>query len=40
MTPIHHSFEKKGMKEADIVKMFWTVGLVASMLALVYGVWL
>ena len=40
MTPIHHSFEKKGMKEADIVKMFWTIGLVASMLALVYGVWL
>ena len=40
MTPIHHSFEKIGMKEADIVKMFWTVGLIAAMLALVYGVWL
>ena len=40
MTPIHHTFEKIGMKEADIVKMFWTVGLIAAMLALVYGVWL
>ena len=40
MTPIHHTFEKLGMKEADIVKLFWTIGLIASMLALVYGVWL
>lgn len=40
MTPIHHTFEKLGMKETDIVKLFWTVGLIASMLALVYGVWL
>ena len=34
MTPIHHSFEKKGWKEIDIVKLFWIVGLIASMLAL------
>ena len=40
MTPIHHTFEKIGMKETDIVKMFWTIGLIASMCALVYGVWL
>lgn len=40
MTPIHHSFEKKGMLESDIVKLFWTVGLISAMLALVYGVWL
>ena len=40
MTPIHHTFEKLGMKETDIVKMFWTVGLIANMFALVYGVWL
>lgn len=40
MTPIHHSFEKKGMKETDIVKLFWTIGLIASMISLVYGVWL
>ncbi len=40
MTPIHHTFEKLGMKESDIVKLFWTIGLIASMVALVYGVWL
>ncbi len=40
MTPIHHTFEKLGMPETDIVKMFWTIGLIASMVALVYGVWL
>ena len=40
MTPIHHSFEKKGMSERDIVKIFWCVGFVASLLALIYGVFL
>lgn len=38
MTPIHHSFEKKGYKETDIVKYFWLVGLLASMCALAFGV--
>lgn len=38
MTPIHHAFEKKGMNERDIVKLFWCVGLIASLLALIYGV--
>lgn len=38
MTPIHHSFEKKGYKEKDIVKYFWIFGLIASMLALTFGV--
>ena len=37
MTPLHHSFEKKGMSERDIVKLFWTIGIICSMLALVYG---
>ena len=40
MTPIHHSFEKKGWKERDIVKLFWTVGLLGSMIAIIYGVWI
>ena len=35
MTPIHHSFEKKGWIERDIVKLFWIIGLIASMLALI-----
>lgn len=40
MTPLHHSFEKKGMIESDIVKLFWTVGLISAMISLIYGVWL
>ena len=40
MTPIHHAFEKKGMNERDIVKLFWTVGLIFAMIAITYGVWL
>ena len=38
MTPIHHSFEKKGWNEVDIVKLFWIIGLIASLLALTFGV--
>jgi len=38
MTPIHHTFEKKGWKETDIVKLFWIVGLLASLLAIGFGV--
>ena len=37
MTPIHHTFEKR-MKEFDVVKIFWLIGLIASLIALVYGV--
>ena len=40
MTPIHHHFERLGWKEGDIVKLFWIVGFVLCLLALVYGVWL
>lgn len=40
MTPIHHTFEKLGWKEQDIVKLFWIIGLLSSMLSLIYGVWL
>lgn len=40
MTPIHHHFERLGWRENDIVKLFWIVGFVLSMFALVYGVWL
>ena len=40
MTPIHHTFEKMGFKETDIVKMFWVLGLIGSMIALGFGVWL
>ena len=40
MTPIHHHFERLGWRENDIVKLFWTVGFILSLCALIYGVWL
>lgn len=40
MTPIHHTFEKKGWNERDIVKLFWIIGLLGSMVAIIYGVWI
>src|SRR5574344_194533 len=40
MTPIHHTFEKLGWNERDIVKLFSIIGLIGSMLAIIYGVWL
>ena len=38
MAPIHHSFEKCGWRELDIVRLFWIVGLVASMISIMFGV--
>lgn len=38
MTPIHHTFEKKGWNEKDIVKLFWIIGLIASLIAISFGV--
>lgn len=40
MTPIHHHFERLGWREGDIVKLFWIIGFILSLLALIYGVWL
>ena len=40
MAPLHHHFEKLGWKEQDIVKLFWAVGLMLSMAAIIYGVWI
>ena len=40
MTPIHHTFEKLGYKETDIVKIFWVVGFLGSLIALAFGIWL
>ena len=34
MTPIHHTFEKKGWLERDIVKLFWIVGLIFSLISI------
>lgn len=40
MSPIHHHFERLGWSEGDIVKLFWIVGFILSLMALIYGVWL
>lgn len=38
MTPIHHTFEKLGMNEKSIVKLFWFVGMISALVSLFYGV--
>ena len=40
MTPFHHHLEKLGWSEQDIVKLFWVIGLVLSMSAIIFGVWI
>ena len=40
MTPIHHSFEKWGWSEEDIVRLFYVIGFILGGSALVYGVWI
>jgi len=37
MTPIHHTFEKIGYKETDIVKLFWIVGFIFSLVSIMIG---
>ena len=36
MTPFHHHLEKLGWEETDIVKLFWVIGLVLSMMAITF----
>lgn len=36
MTPIHHTFEQL-MPEIEVVKIFWLVGLIGSLLSLLFG---
>ncbi len=38
MTPIHHSFEKKGYNEVSIVRLFWLIGIISSIISLIIGV--
>ena len=40
MTPLHHHFEKIGMPEVDIVRMFWLAGLILAMARIIFGVWI
>ena len=39
MTPIHHTFEKLGWSETDIVRLFYVVGFILGAASLAYGVW-
>jgi len=39
MTPIHHTFEKK-IPEREVVRLFWLLGLLFSLIGLIIGVWL
>lgn len=39
MTPIHHTFEQY-IPEKEVVKIFWLIGLFASMASLIFGVWI
>lgn len=38
--PVHHSFQKMGWAETDIVKLFWTIGLLAAAASLIFSVWI
>ncbi len=38
--PLHHHFEELGWIETDIVKLFWVIGFLLSMIGIIYGVWL
>lgn len=40
MAPLHHHFEKLGWAEVDVVRLFWSVGLLLSMAAIAFGVWI
>ena len=40
MAPLHHHFEKLGWAEVDVVRMFWSIGLLLSMAAIAFGVWI
>ena len=38
MTPIHHTFQKKGYTEIEIVKLFTFVGILAGLISVIIGV--
>ena len=40
MAPAHHSFEKIGWSEPDIVKLFYVVGFILGAISIIYGVWI
>ncbi len=39
ITPIHHTFENI-IPEVEVVKIFWLIGLIGSLISILFGVWL
>ena len=39
ITPIHHTFEMY-ISENEVVRIFWIIGIIGCLVALMYGVWL
>lgn len=39
MTPIHHTFEKLGWIEEDIVRLFYVIGFILGASAIIYTIW-
>lgn len=40
MAPIHHTFEKKGWKEQDIIRLFWIIGFIGTCISIIFGVYI
>ena len=40
MAPLHHSFEKIGWSEPDIVKLFYVAGFILGAVSIIYGIWI
>lgn len=40
MAPIHHTFEKKGWREQDIIRLFWIVGFIGTCISIIFGVYI
>ena len=38
ITPIHHTFQRMGYSENDVVKMFCLVGIISGLIAIIFGV--
>jgi len=39
-SPLHHHFEELGFCESDIIKFFYTIGLIFSLITLIGYVWM
>ena len=40
MTPYHHHLEKLGWEERARVKLFWIIGLILALIAIMFSVWI